>query len=273
MNHRQARSLFRLTAVLGGLWVGMFGRTGFAQDSSLFHRQPAVPLAATNQAIPTADPRNPASPMRAPNRGVQGQSSARPYGYPAGATANSLGLQQASWTYVPPPPLRRFQLHDIITIRVDEVARMRAEGAAENRKNSLYDVVLQDWLKLTGGDLKPATQADGDPRVNGALNSLYRADASIESRESLSFNIAAEVVDIRPNGNLVLEASKQIWNNENVFETSLIGICRAEDIGPDNVVLSRDLLNAEIRKDERGRLRDGYRRGWFQRWFEEFQLF
>lgn len=185
----------------------------------------------------------------------------------------ALALSQASRIYVPPAPVRTFAINDIVTIRVDELARMRAEGAAENRKNSLYDAILKDWISLSGGALKPADQADGDPRVAGQLNQLYRADASIESRESLTFNIAASIVDIRPNGNLVLEAHKTIWVNENAFETALTGTCRAADIGPDNVLLSRDLLDPQIRKMERGRLRDGYRRGWFQRWWEEFQLF
>ncbi|WP_202617436.1 flagellar basal body L-ring protein FlgH [Roseimaritima sediminicola] len=231
------------------------------QESSLFHQRPQTgPMPGRPAAEPLP---NGALPLDSPPAAAAYRQQVAP----------ASGLAQASWTYVPPAPLRQYQLHDIVTIRVDEIARMRAEGSAENRKNSLYDIILEDWVQLTGGALKPAPQPDGDPAVAGSLNSLYRADASIESRESLSFNIAAEVVDIRPNGNLVLEASKRIWVNNNVFETSLIGTCRAADIGPDNVLLSKDLLDAEIRKDERGRLRDGYRRGWLQRLFEEFQPF
>lgn len=205
-----------------------------------------------------------------PLAGPSAQSASPQLGWPS---EPALALSQASRIYVPPAPVRTFAINDIVTIRVDELARMRAEGAAENRKNSLYDAILKDWIALSGGALKPAAQADGDPRVTGQLNQLYRADASIESRESLTFNIAASIVDIRPNGNLVLEAHKTIWVNENSFEYALSGTCRAADIGPDNVLLSRDLLDPQIRKTERGRLRDGYRRGWFQRWWEEFQLF
>lgn len=202
-----------------------------------------------------------------------GPPVAPPAGYGPAAMPQSASLSEVSWMYSPGTPPRQFRMNDIVTIRVDEIAQASAEGAAENRKNSLYDAVLKDWISLSGGFLKPSPQSDGDPRVNGQLNSLYRSDASIESRESLTFNIAARVVDIRPNGHLVLEANKTIWVNDNAFETSLTGICRADDIGPDNVLLSRDLLNPQIRKTERGSLRDGYRRGWFQRWWEEFQLF
>ncbi|MEZ6091264.1 MAG: flagellar basal body L-ring protein FlgH [Pirellulaceae bacterium] len=184
-----------------------------------------------------------------------------------------LGLQQASWTYIPPPPVRTLKLQDIVTIRVDELARLQAEGSASSRKNSLYNALLRDWIKLRDGKLQPDLQQRGDPRAQGSMNSLYRADSEIESRESLSFNIAARIVDIRPNGNLVLEAHKTIFKNENVWETYLSGICRSEDVGPDNVVMSRDMLDLQIRKNDRGRMRDGYKRGWFTRWFDTLQPF
>jgi flagellar L-ring protein precursor FlgH len=184
-----------------------------------------------------------------------------------------LDFRASSWTYVPPVPVRAFKPHDIVSIRVDELTRMRAEGLAESRKNGGFDSRLRDWLRLDGLSLKPAKFSDGDLRVRSSLNSLYRADAASESRESLALNIAAEIVDIRPNGTLVLEAHKMIWINDNAWDTSLHGICRAQDVGPDNVVLSRDVLDLQISKQERGRVRDGYRRGWFTQWFETLQPF
>lgn len=287
----------RFVLVIGFLaLVGTFCATPLArgQESSLLHQTPQQttrtrpqPLygqtAGGNRNSATLR-RNDASAvaLRPPSSGDlaarsgvydDGTPVAPPPGPNVTAPPRSNALAEVSWMHRSTLPPRQLRLNDIITIRVDELAQARAEGAAENRKNSLYDAVLKDWISLSGGFLKPSPQSDGDPRVNGQLNSLYRSDAAIESRESLTFNIAARVVDIRPNGHLVVEAHKTIWVNDNAFETSLTGICRADDIGPDNVLLSRDLLNPQIRKTERGSLRDGYRRGWFQRWFEEFQLF
>ncbi len=193
-----------------------------------------------------------------------------PIGYPAVA---SVGLANSSWTYSPPPPRRTFRLHEIVTIRVDEIARVRAEGSAESRRNMFYDALLKDWVSLSGGKLSPATQSDGDPRINGQSAQLFRSNASLEHREALTFSVAARVVDIQPNGNLVLEANKTIWFNDNQFETSLTGICRAQDIAPDNVVLSRDLVDLNIRKNEKGQLRDSYKRGWLTRWIGELNPF
>jgi flagellar L-ring protein precursor FlgH len=185
----------------------------------------------------------------------------------------AVPLNSASWTFQPAPPLRVFRLNDVVTIRVDEITRMMAEGAAESRKRTLYEAILTDWIRLQDFRLRPDPQGNGDPAVSAESNSNYRADSSIESRESLTFNIAATVVDIRPNGNLLLEARKAIRVNDNLWETSLSGMCRTQDIAADNVVLSKDLIDLEIKKEDQGHLRDGYKRGWLQRLVDRFKPF
>ena len=184
-----------------------------------------------------------------------------------------VSLNEASWAYQPAPPVRTYQRNDVITIRVDEIARMQAEGNSFNRKRTLAELILTDWIRLKDFRLRPDPQRNGDPAVAAESNNNFRAQALLESRESLTFNIAATVVDIRPNGNLVLEARKAIRVNDNLWETSLSGMCRAEDIAPDNVVLSKDLIDLEIRKEDRGHLRDAYSRGWLQRFVDRFGPF
>jgi len=230
-----------------------------AQQSSLFYETPAG----------TSSLYTPQGPLIE----LPGERAARPGQQVLERGAPEVGMATASWTYMPPPPRRTFRLQEIVTIRVDELARVMAQGRAESRRNMFYDALLRDWVTLTEGKLRPAQQASGDPRINGQSNQQFRADASFDSRESLAFSIAARVVDIQPNGNLVLEANKTMWINDNQFETSLTGICRAQDIAPDNVVLSRDLVDLSIRKNEKGQLRDSYKRGWLTRWIGELNPF
>lgn len=176
--------------------------------------------------------------------------------------------------YIEPPPPRQLRKYDIVTMRIDDVSRVRSDGEITRRKNGLYDAILKDWPLLVGlRALKPSPQAQGDQRVNGQLNALYRAEGELEANESIAFSIAAQIVDIRPNGNLVLEARKNIQINNEVWEINVMGECRSEDIGPDNVVISRHIANLRITKLERGHVRDSYRRGWVVKVLDLFAPF
>jgi flagellar L-ring protein FlgH len=185
-----------------------------------------------------------------------------------------LTLKDASWTHAPLPPPREIQKHDIISVRVDLLARMQADGELRRRKNARYDARLNDWIIFNGLRwVKPSPQSDGDPRTRGELRSEYRSLGELETSESLAFNLAVEVVDIRPNGNLVLEGRSQVILNDEMWTYVLSGLCRPESIGPNNVVLSRDIINLDIRKVETGSVAAGYQRGWFQKIFDLIQPF
>ncbi len=248
----------RLTACLW-VCVAVHATPLMAQNGSLFQRPLPEVVSATQ-----VDPRTAFS--TAPSTLETGSIMAPPL-------PNYPQLAAASWTYAVPSPPRVLRIHDVISIRIDEVARMTAEGRASQRKNALYDAVLKDWLELDGFGVRKAPQTAGDPQVNGQLNQQYRATSDLQTRETLAFNIAGEIADIRPNGNIVLEGHKSITINDNRWELSISGMCQAKDIGPDNVVLSKDIIDLKIDKREAGQARDGYRRGWFTEWFNRLQPF
>ncbi len=167
---------------------------------------------------------------------------------------------------------RQIRLHDVVSIRVDELARMQAEGEVERRKNASLNAVIQSWVRLNGFRKAEPTAAN-NPRIQGQLDELFRAENGIETTERLTFNIAARVADIRPNGNIVLEARKTIQLNNEIWNAKLSGICRQQDIGPDNVLLSRNIIDLRIEKSDVGHIRDSTRRGWFLRILDNVKPF
>jgi flagellar L-ring protein precursor FlgH len=185
----------------------------------------------------------------------------------------ALTLSDNSWCFQELVPPKQIQRYDIITVIVKETSQFAAEGEVDRRKRANIDARLQDWIFFRNADLKPAPQSDGDPRIRGSLNSQLRAEMEMDTSELMQFRISAQVVDIRPNGSLVLEAHRTIKNNNEVWEQRLSGIVAREDVLPNRTVLSEKVADLKIEKKENGHVRDGYKRGWLTRWMDAWKPF
>lgn len=168
---------------------------------------------------------------------------------------------------------REVQLHDTLTVIVDYRTRMISEGDAEQRKNSFINQALTSWLAFDGKSIRLAEQAAGDPRISGINNSQYRAESDLELRDAMSFKIGAEVIDIRPNGNLYIEANWNVENNEENWKIFLSGEVSRESIQPDRTVTTDSMVNLNIKKKEVGMVREGYERGWFSKFYDRYKAF
>lgn len=183
-----------------------------------------------------------------------------------------LALQQQSWTYQTIEK-REIRLNDQITVVVDEKAQVISEGEIDRKKKADGKVTLTDWLMFNGFGVSVAPQTKGDPAVGGKVDNKYKANGELETREAMKLRLACRVVDIRPNGTLILEGHRVIKVNEESWEVSMGGTVRPEDVLPNNTVLSENVADMRLIKRESGHVRDGYRRGWFLEWLDTYQPF
>jgi flagellar L-ring protein precursor FlgH len=218
----------------------------------------------------------PATPALAQNSRLFDRPLSMPMSPQAGVPGVPYGptIDNSSWITVPLPPPREIRVNDIVTIRVDITARAVQEGDFQRRKNATFDSLLRNWVTLEGlTQIKPAPQSEGDQRITGTLNKQDRITSELETSESLKFEIAATVASILPNGNVVLEAHRKVTNNEETWLQSLTGVCPKDAIGPGNIVLSKDIAQLDIKKEELGSIKDSYKRGWFQRAWDLLKVF
>jgi flagellar L-ring protein precursor FlgH len=89
----------------------------------------------------------------------------------------------------------------------------------------------------------------------------FKADGAATSKNSTNANVTVTVVDVQPNGNLVLEGTQSIWNNKNEHKITFKGICRPEDITANNTISSTKIAGATVRFDGKGPLNAKQRQG------------
>lgn len=182
-----------------------------------------------------------------------------------------LTLAGNSWVYLAQPPVREVQLNDILTVLVTESSQVLADGNVSRREQTNIDANLQNWIKLRNFGLTAAPETGGDPRIRGTLNSQRRITSQLLTDDSVKFKIAARVVDIRPNGTLVIEAHKSVRQNDEVWRRSLSGIVRREDVLPNNTVMSEKISELMIEMRDDGQIRDAYKQGWLLKWLDRYK--
>lgn len=189
------------------------------------------------------------------------------------SVGEQLTLENSSFCFQRAEPVRVLKLNDIVRVKVLEAAKLNSEGNINRRKQYQLQAQLIDWIKFNNGDLELNPNSGGDPAINGVYQGQGQARANMNTAEGLQFTIAARIVDIRPNGHLVIEAHSSVRNNDEIWDQSLSGIVPPERVDPKGEVRSEDVAELMIDKRERGQVRDGYRRGWFYWLLDRYGMF
>ncbi len=163
---------------------------------------------------------------------------------------------------VPVLPPKGFQVHDLVTIIVRHQRSFESDADLESKKKYEIQSELDAFLKFTDGGVGSADFRRGKPNVDYKFDSKVTNEAGTSRDDRLTTRITAEIIDVKPNGTIVLQARNEVKFEEETSVMTLTGICRKEDVTPDNSVLSTQLADLRIDVQNTGAVRDGSRRGW-----------
>ena len=136
-------------------------------------------------------------------------------------------------------------------------------GQSLETQTGKVEILLTPGVFFGLGDNSSAMMIS--PSLTDTELRLDKGEATVDRSDSLTARITAEVVDVKPNGTLVLQAHKFIKTDDEEQEFTLTGTCRAEDVTPDNSVLSTTLHDLNVKKNSKGAARDTTKRGWVPR--------
>jgi flagellar L-ring protein precursor FlgH len=104
--------------------------------------------------------------------------------------------------------------------------------------------------------------ADLSKILNISNSSKFAGAGSTSRQENLNATITARVIDVLPNGNLLIEGRRNIKVNEEDQIIVLEGTIRSRDIAQDNTVNSIYVADARISYSGRGIISDRQSPGW-----------
>lgn len=150
--------------------------------------------------------------------------------------------------------LRASQIGDIVTIIVRESASAVSRGTTTSGRDSSANVGVTSLAGplRAAGPLTNLTSSKGKWELQG------KGETSRET--SLSTRLSTRVIHALPNGNLIVEGTREIVVNSERQRVSVRGVVRWNDLSQFNTVSSDRISDLEVKIEGRGVVQDAIRR-------------
>jgi flagellar L-ring protein precursor FlgH len=134
------------------------------------------------------------------------------------------------------------------------------EGLASNLVNQFVGKIPGILGKHFGAP--PGVPTPSIPALTTSGTNTFQGGGTITNSQTITARAAVQVIDVLPNGNLVIEGLREIsFSKERQF-ASLHGVVRPYDIQPDNTVDSTNIAAAQVDIISEGTLTDAQKKGW-----------
>jgi flagellar L-ring protein precursor FlgH len=254
----------------------MFAGTALAQQNNNAASSAAPtppPTGAAQRAVPNA-PQITAADAAREAAGLYGQAgNSLAQAGMAMPASPGLTMDNVSFFAVPAPKPRVIQKHDLVTIVIREQSEFSSDGKAESKKDAELQAAINQFIRLNINNLSFENAIGGvKPSVDLTGSRNFTGEGKVDRNDSFTARLTAEVVDVKPNGNLVLAARKRIVNDDEEQVFLIAGIARAQDITADNSILSTQLYDLDLRKMSKGAVRKATERGVLPKLLDELNL-
>ena len=198
---------------------------------------------------------------------VREPTSARPLPPPRTVQLNGAIYQQAAFRPLFEDNRARF-VGDILTININENLSATQEKKSSTSKTGTVTAANPDVKLPIGGSFGANVIS-----VNGASSNTFDGKGSTNSTNAFTGTITVTVVDVLPNGNLVVSGEKQIGNNRQVETVRFSGVVNPLNLVNNNTVSSTQVADARIEMRGQGQVDEAQVMGWLARFFLTFLPF
>jgi flagellar L-ring protein precursor FlgH len=162
---------------------------------------------------------------------------------------------------------RASRVGDIVTIRINIADNAKVDNSTSRSRTGNESGGIAALLglekplsKLTGSDSSTMVDTNSASRSVGAGNTARS--------EQINMTMAGSVVDVLPNGNLLIRGRQEVRINFELRELVVTGTIRPEDIARDNSIRHSQIADARISYGGRGQLTDAQQARWGQQIYD-----
>lgn len=151
---------------------------------------------------------------------------------------------------------RAMTVGDVVTIVINEQQKVRNKENVKTEKSS--------QVAADGAVFQPEQSlADEVLPINWDIQRDFEGKADFDKEGTFTTKISASVIDVQPNGNLVVQGRRKVVIDGEEKWMTVSGVVRAFDVAADNTVSSHLVANATVKYESSGRLAQNTKRGWF----------
>lgn len=182
-------------------------------------------------------------------------------------TPGSIWLDQGRLTRLS-TDAKAARLHDVVSIVVSESLAASTDGTVKNSRASSASSAFTGLF----GNLSSSNRLQNLLGQNAS--SGLSAQGQSVTNSSLVTTFGAEVVDVLPNGMLVVQATRQLTFSQQTQLIKLRGLVRPEDVSAQNQVQSADMTDLELEVTGKGIVNDStYRQNPVWRFLQRILVF
>jgi len=163
------------------------------------------------------------------------------------------------------PEDREFVENDLVTIIISERSKTERNQKLDAKKDYNIDAKVSAWVDLMQL-LETRVVPDGKtgsklPGVGVDFQSDFKGDGKYTREDKLTDRIQAKVVEVKPNGTLLIEARRSVVTDLEVQEVVLSGMCRSEDVTEANSIQSNQLYDLMLNVQNKGDVKKANEKG------------
>jgi flagellar L-ring protein FlgH len=160
----------------------------------------------------------------------------------------------------------------LVTIVIRESTEADSNSTLDAKKDTNLTAEVTDFPNLSPANLVKlmigGSALSNPPKVAGKTSGEFKGDGSYTRKDTFTSRITARIIDVKPNGVLVLEASKNIKSDKETLKMTLTGTCRREDVAADNTVLSTQIYDLRLNKEHSGEVNGAIKKGIITQFFD-----